>query len=83
MLVQSNFKYLIYSFDSLENVLVAQLDACLTGDQKGAGLTLPLWQHSFMEIWSWNIFYSYSLPYTESKRAVVSFWQQKNVHNTG
>ena len=50
MLVQSNFKYLIYSFDSLENVLEAQLDACLTGDQKGAGLTLPLWQHSFMEI---------------------------------
>ena len=29
-----------------------------------------------------NIFYGHSLPSTDSRRAVVSFWQ-KNVHNTG
>ena len=32
--------------------------------------------------WPWNIFYSHSLPSTDSRRAVVSFWR-KNVHNTG
>ena len=32
--------------------------------------------------WSWNIFYGHSLPSTDSRRAVVSFWW-KNVHNTG
>ena len=32
--------------------------------------------------WSWNIFYGHSLPSTDSRRAVVSFWR-KNVHNTG
>ena len=32
--------------------------------------------------WSWNIFYGYSLPSADSRRAVVSFWR-KNVHNTG
>ena len=32
--------------------------------------------------WLWNIFYSHSLPSTDSRRAVVSFWR-KNVHNTG
>ena len=32
--------------------------------------------------WSWNIFYSHSLPSADSRRAVVSFWR-KNVHNTG
>ena len=25
---------------------------------------LPGWQHSFVEIWSWNIFYGHSLPST-------------------
>ena len=32
--------------------------------------------------WSWNIFYGHSLPFADSRRAVVSFWR-KNVHNTG
>ena len=32
--------------------------------------------------WSWNIFYVHSLPSSNSRRAVVIFWQ-KNVHNTG
>ena len=39
-------------------------------------------QHSFVEIWSWNIFYDHSLLSADSRRAVVSFWR-KNVHNTG
>ena len=42
----------------------------------------PGQHHSFVEIWSWNIFYSHSLPSLVSRWAVVSFWQ-KNVHNTG
>ena len=42
----------------------------------------PVLQHSFMEIWSWNIFYGHSLPSADSRRAVISFWQ-KNVHITG
>ena len=40
------------------------------------------WKHSFMDICSWNIFWGHSLPSTDSRRAVVSFWQ-KNVYNTG
>ena len=32
--------------------------------------------------WSWNIFYGHSLPSSDSRRSVVSFWR-KNVHNTG
>ena len=43
---------------------------------------LPSRQHSFVEIWSWNIFYGHFLPSADSRRADVSFWQ-KNVHNTG
>ena len=35
--------------------------------------------HSFAEIWSWNKFYGHSLPSTDSRRAVVSYWR-KNVH---
>ena len=36
----------------------------------------------FQGDWSWNIFYSHSLPSADSRKAVVSFWR-KNVHNTG
>ena len=61
---------------------VAQLDACLTSDQEVAGSTPPGRQHSFVDDSSWNIFYGHSLPSTDSRRAVVSFWG-KNVHNTG
>ena len=42
----------------------------------------PGWQHSFLEIWSWNIFCGHSLSSADSRRAVVSFWL-KNVHITG
>ena len=63
---------------------MAQLDVRPTGDQKVAGSTPPSpgWQHSFMEICSWNIFYGHFLPSADSRRAVVSFWR-KNLHNTG
>ena len=38
-------------------------------------------QHSFNGDWSWNIFYTHSLPSTDSRTPVVSFWR-KNVHTT-
>ena len=31
--------------------------------------------------WSWSIFYCHSLPFADSRRAVVIFWR-KNVHNS-
>ena len=37
-------------------------------------------QHSFVEICSWKHSYGHSLPSTNSRRAVVSYWW-KNVHN--
>ena len=37
------------------------------------GWTPPGRQHSFVEIWSWNIFCGHSLPSAASRRAVVSF----------
>ena len=53
-----------------------------TGDQEVAGSTPPRSATFFCWDWSWNIFYDHSLPSTDSRRAVVSFWR-KNVHNTG
>ena len=53
-----------------------------TGDQEVAGSTPPRSATFFRGDWSWNIFYGYSLPSADSRRAVVSFWR-KNVHNTG
>ena len=55
--------------------------AQLTGDQEVADYpnrvgNILLWRLNM------NIFYDYSLPSTDSRRAVVSFWQ-KNAHNTG
>ena len=35
--------------------------------------------HSFVETWSWKNFYSHSSSFTDSRRAVVSYWR-KNVH---
>ena len=32
--------------------------------------------------WSWNIFYGHSLPSSDSRRAILSFWR-KYMHNTG
>ena len=60
---------------------VAQLDVCPTGDQEIVGSTPGVFATFFCGDWSWNIFYGYSLPSTDSRRAVVSFWW-KNVHNT-
>ena len=51
---------------------VAQLDARPTGDQEVAGSTPAGLAYSFMEIWSWNIFYSHSLPSADS-RGQLSF----------
>ena len=58
--------------------LEAQLDARPTGcrfDPSGSATF-------FRGDWSWNIFYSHSLPFVDSRRAVVSFWR-KNVYSTG
>ena len=61
---------------------VAQLDACLTGDQEVAGSNTP----QVGNILSWRfdheIFSTVILSLLLIKRAVVSFWR-KNVHNTG
>ena len=43
---------------------------------------LPRSETFFHRDWSWNIFYDHSLPFADSRSAVVSFWQ-KNVQNTG
>ena len=51
---------------------VAQLDARPTGDQEVAVRPPPGWQHSFVEIWSWNLFCSHSLSSADSRRAVVN-----------
>ena len=77
-----------YDEQSLNNhqingpALVAQLDVRPTGDQEVAGSTPARSATSFLEIWSWNIFYGHSLLSADSRRAVASFWR-KNVHNTG
>ena len=66
----------------LEPALVAQLDACLTGDQEVAGSTPAEVANILLWLLIMNIFYGHSLPSADSRRAVVSFsW--KNVHNTG
>ena len=62
--------------------LVAQLDACPTGDQEVVDSTRAGSATFFCGDWSWNIFNRHSLPSTDSRKAVVSFWQ-KNVHNIG
>ena len=59
---------------------MAQLDAHPTEDRRWQVRLPPGLQHSFVEIE--NIFYSYSLPSADLRRAVVSFWR-KNVLNTG
>ena len=61
---------------------VAQLDARPTGDQEVAGPTPTGSATFFRGDWSWNIFYGHSLPSADSRRAIVSFWQN-HVHNTG
>ena len=61
---------------------VAQSDARPTWDQEVTGSTPAESATFFCGDWSWNIFYGHSLPSTDSRRAVVSFWQ-KNVHITG
>ena len=59
---------------------MAQLDVHPTEDRRWQVRLPPGRQHSFVEIE--NIFYSYSLPSADLRRAVVSFWR-KNVLNTG
>ena len=54
-------------------------DVCTIGDQEVVGL-IPKGSSKILSCdWSLNIFYGHSLPSTDSRRAVVSFWQ-KNVH---
>ena len=52
------------------------------GDQEVAASTLAEVGNILSWDWSWKKFYGHSLPSSDSRRAVVSFWQ-KNVHNTG
>ena len=61
---------------------LAQLDAPSDWRPGGRGFN-PLRgrQHSFVEI-DHEIFSCHSLPFADSRRAVVSFWR-KNVHNLG
>ena len=68
-------------------VLVAELDACPTGDQEVAG-SISVW---YSNILSWRLIINYFLqsfspflraPSTDSRRAAVIFWW-KNVYNTG
>ena len=60
----SSFSHTVYIPAS-----VAELDAYPTGDQRVAGSTPPGRQHSFVESWSWNIFYGHFLPSADSRRA--------------
>ena len=77
---ERNYSTCIYLYLSASG---AQFHARPTGDQEVAGSTpAEVGNIFFFEIWSWNIFYDHSLPSTDSRKAVVSFWR-KNVHNTG
>ena len=62
---------------------VVLLDVCQTGDQEVAGLTPAGWA-TFVhgDLLIMNFIYGHSLPSTDSRRALVSFWH-KNMHNTG
>ena len=61
---------------------VALLDVLPTSDQDAAGSTPARSLKFFCGDLIMKYFLSRSLPPTDSRRAVVSFWQ-KNVHNTG
>ena len=58
---------------------MAQLDVHPTGDQEVAGLNPAGLATFFHGEGSRNIFYGHSLPSTDSRRAIGSFWL-KNVH---
>ena len=45
-----------------------------TGDEEVAG-SVPAGSGNILSWRLWNIFYSYSFPSADSRRAVVSFWQ--------
>ena len=60
--------FMLYSYIQL--ALVAQLDACLTGDQDVVGSISARSATFFHGDWSWNIFYGHSLPSTDSRRAL-------------
>ena len=56
-------------------------DARPTGDQEVSGSTPAGSATFFREDMFMNYFYGHSLPSTDSRNAVVSFWR-KNVHKT-
>ena len=70
----------LHNGGKIQPSLMAPFDVRPTGDQAVVGSTPSTWQHSFAEIWSWNIFYG--LISADSRRAVVSFWW-KNMLSTG
>ena len=61
---------------------MAQLDACQTGNQEVAGSTQARSAPFFSGDLVMKYFCGHSLPFTDSRRVVFSFWR-KNLHNTG
>ena len=55
---------------------LAQSDAPSDWYSRGMGSILGSIHISSVEIWSWNNFYSHSLPTINSSRAVVNYWQK-------
>ena len=55
---------------------LGQSDAPSNWCSGGRGFDPCVWQHSFVEIWSWNNFYGHSLSTAYSSRAVDSYWQK-------
>ena len=61
---------------------MAQLELCPTGDLEVAGSTLSKLATFFRGDLILKYFLGHSLRFADSRKAVVSFWQE-NVHNTG
>ena len=73
----------VSSFQTRDASLGGSVGCAVRLETRRSRVQAPLRSATFFRgEWSWNIFYSHSLPSAGSRRAVVSFWR-KNVHNTG